>query len=172
VSRGSVSIGDLPPEAQDKVRRQLNGVALGPGSPLRGARAKPRELELIEQRAVIRWADDPEQRAKWPELAYLFHVPNGGHRSKAVAGKMKSTGVRRGVPDLWLPASRWLPTAEQFTPGCVVELKASGTGRLTGLQRDWLAYLQRDGWIIGEAYGAAEAIAMLTGYLCLPRSAV
>jgi hypothetical protein len=32
----------------------------------------------------------------------LFAIPNGGHRSKATAGILKSEGVRRGVADLFL----------------------------------------------------------------------
>lgn len=34
-----------------------------------------------------------------PADCVRYHVPNGGHRSKAVAGKMKASGVLPGVPD-------------------------------------------------------------------------
>lgn len=36
-----------------------------------------------------------------PADAIAWHTPNGGHRSKAVAGKMKAFGVLSGVPD-WI----------------------------------------------------------------------
>lgn len=36
-----------------------------------------------------------------PSDAIAWHTPNGGHRSKAVAGKMKAFGVLSGVPD-WI----------------------------------------------------------------------
>ena len=167
-NRGSVSIDDLPPEAQAKVRDQVNGVTLGANSPLRASRRKPRELELVEQRKVIQWADDFAQRAKWPELERLFHVPNGGHRSKAVAGKMKSAGVRRGVPDLWLPARRQALNGAILS-GCVIELKADKNGQLSGVQRDWLHFLNDEGWVVWDSYGAEHAIQNLTTYLSLPR---
>ena len=172
MSRSSLSIDDLPPHAQAKVREQVNGVQLGKNSPLRATRAKPRELEMIEQRKVINWADAPEQRAKWPELARLFHVPNGGHRSKAVAGKMKSIGVRPGVPDLWLPAARqFAPSALQAGRfvGIVIELKAGAGGQASGLQRGWLDYLRKDGWMVKVCLGADDAIWSLTNYLTQPR---
>lgn len=52
---------------------------------------------------------------KWFRYAYgkysrlLYAIPNGGQRNKAVAGKLKSEGVVRGVPDLFLsvPNSRY-----------------------------------------------------------------
>ena len=31
---------------------------------------------------------------------FFFAVPNGGHRRKATAGKLKAEGVKAGVPDL------------------------------------------------------------------------
>ncbi len=56
----------------------------------------------------------------------LAHVPNGGWRDRAVAGKMKKIGVLPGMPDL-LAAS---PRAGIF----FAELKRRG-GRLSGAQR-------------------------------------
>ncbi len=32
--------------------------------------------------------------------ALFFHIPNGGHRSKAQAGMFKAMGVKAGLPDL------------------------------------------------------------------------
>ena len=42
---------------------------------------------------------------KYPFLdKLLFAVPNGGHRSKAQAGKLKAEGVKSGVSDILLLA--------------------------------------------------------------------
>ena len=52
------------------------------------------------QVVLFQWA--ALAKGKYPELAWLYAVPNGGLRSKAVAGKLKAEGTRRGVPDyLW-----------------------------------------------------------------------
>ena len=48
--------------------------------------------EEHEQRALALWLD-------WHKILWC-HVPNGGERSKAVAGKLKAAGVKAGVPDV------------------------------------------------------------------------
>ena len=35
-----------------------------------------------------------------PQDAVWFAIPNGSHRHKAVAGKLKAEGVKAGIPDL------------------------------------------------------------------------
>ena len=76
--------------------------------------------------------------SEYPELRYLFHVPNGGHRNKATAGRLKAAGVKAGVPDLLLlvPRGRY--------HGMACELKMPG-GRLSPSQRTWLEALNRLG---------------------------
>ena len=34
--------------------------------------------EAQHQAAVMKWSRQPEIRSKWPELALLYHIPNGG----------------------------------------------------------------------------------------------
>jgi hypothetical protein len=43
---------------------------------------------------------------KYPELEYLYAVPNGMRTSMAVAVKAKREGLKAGVPDLFLPVAR------------------------------------------------------------------
>ena len=43
----------------------------------------------------MRFCVGPQRALKW-----IFAVPNGGHRAKSVAGKMKAEGAKAGVPDL------------------------------------------------------------------------
>ena len=38
-----------------------------------------------------------------PRLDTIFAVPNGGYRSKATAGRMKSEGLKAGVWDIFIP---------------------------------------------------------------------
>jgi hypothetical protein len=58
----------------------------------------PPESESDLQARCVAWFDK-----KYPGCTQLlFAIPNGGHRSKATAGILKSEGVRRGVADLFL----------------------------------------------------------------------
>lgn len=74
-----------------------------------------------------------------PIWALLFAIPNGGHRSKATAGKLKAEGVRAGVPDLFLPVAR------HGYHGLFIELKV-GRNQPTELQRVWLDRLIAQGY--------------------------
>lgn len=65
-------------------------------------------IEDNEQMILIRWAQFESDRH--PELSLLFHVPNGGKRSKVEAARFKAMGVQAGVPDLFLPVPRALIT--------------------------------------------------------------
>ena len=65
---------------------------------------------------------------KVPVRALWFHVPNGGHRNKRTAARLKSLGVRRGVPDLVFVG---FDGVARF-----MELKAA-KGSLKGEQKAW-----------------------------------
>lgn len=92
--------------------------------------------EHEHQVALFAWADQHTHR--WRELALLFAIPNGGKRGKAVAGKLKAEGVKRGVPDICLPVPR-----AQFH-ALFVELKRIG-GKPDERQLEWRAELRAQG---------------------------
>jgi hypothetical protein len=66
-----------------------------------------------------------------PDDAFWFHVPNGGKRGKAEAGRFKAMGVKAGVPDIVIIYGG----APYF-----IELKAD-KGRLSKAQRETLEAL-------------------------------
>ena len=68
------------------------------------ATSLPVPTESVEQQCLFRWA--AFQSGRFPELALLYHVPNGGSRKKAEAGRFRAEGVKAGVPDLCLPVAR------------------------------------------------------------------
>ena len=57
--------------------------------------------EDLEQATLIQWCN--LQSCKYEELKWIYAIPNGGYRNKAEAKKLKSTGTKRGCPDLCLP---------------------------------------------------------------------
>lgn len=60
----------------------------------------------------------------------IFAVPNGGHRGKVTAMRLKAEGVTRGVPDLYIPEWRlW------------IEMKRQKGGRLSKEQVEVMSYL-------------------------------
>ena len=70
------------------------------------AEIKPRvPTEDQEQIALFNWAAWMSN-TKWPELELMYHVPNGGYRNKAEAGRFRAQGVKSGVPDIVLPVAR------------------------------------------------------------------
>jgi hypothetical protein len=66
-----------------------------------------------------------------PDMVEVFHIPNGGRRSKAEAAIFKSLGVKSGVPDLCLLRGG----------GRVgfLEVKKDATGRPSENQRAFMA---------------------------------
>jgi hypothetical protein len=121
-------------------------------APFLGAHEEAEQRRLFDMVALYQ-----ERR---PELRLLFHVPNGGWRSKATAGRLKDAGVRPGVPDLCLPVPRG------FYHGLWLELKVRRRGaRLTPEQRRWLDDLRRQGYWAEVCYGADAALTALLQYL-------
>ena len=60
------------------------------------------------QTALFCWTHLPDTVAVFPELgtSLLFAVPNGGLRDKITAGKLKASGVKKGVPDIFLSIAK------------------------------------------------------------------
>jgi hypothetical protein len=92
--------------------------------------------EAALQRQVMVHVDAQSARG-----TFVFHVPNGGKRSKVQAAILKGLGVRAGVPDLiCIKAGRV----------CALELKAP-RGRLSAAQKGTIDEM--------KAAGAAVAVA-------------
>jgi len=96
----------------------------------------------------------------WPDLRWLFAVPNGGWRAKRTAAAMKAEGAKPGVPDYLLPVGR----GEHV--GLAIELKTA-TGRVRPEQREWLAMLEGQGWLAVVARGWEEAWDVVRDYMAL-----
>lgn len=120
--------------------------------------------EAQHQAAVIKWSQQPHIRARYPELALLFHIPNGGTRD-AVEGKhLKQQGVKKGVPDLCLPVPKGIYHA------LYIEMKTE-KGRTTSDQEWWGNSLLLQGNMWEVCHGWESAVRVLEWYLNLTEGA-
>ena len=104
--------------------------------------------EHEEQRQLVMWFRQTYSPVR------IFAIPNGGYRSKAAAAKLKVEGVSAGIPDLFIPAFRlW------------IEMKRVKGGRLSPDQKDWIEYLQSNGYICFVCNGADDAKLKIKQYL-------
>ena len=113
--------------------------------------------EAEEQATLFSWAT--MKSGKYPELKLLFHIPNGGQRSKSEAARFKAEGVKPGVPDIFLPVARghW--------NGLFIELKRQKGGKISPAQRKWQEELLRHGYISTIACGWKDAAKIIEDYL-------
>ena len=100
------------------------------------AREMPYISESARQRAIIHWL-------RLCVTPFAFHIPNGGLRSKASAGKLKADGVLAGVPDIGVP----LPHGKILW----VEVKAPG-GCLSPAQKAFRDHIMATGGMWALAY--------------------
>ena len=120
------------------------------------ARLIPTEAQ--SQAALIQWARLPSTLSRYPELALLHHIPNGGHRHPAVAAKLKAQGVLAGIPDLFLPVAR----LNQH--GLYIEMKRKGE-TLSKAQDEIARLLIQQGYGYYLAYTWEEAKEVIEAYL-------
>ncbi|SEJ57549.1 VRR-NUC domain-containing protein [Pseudomonas linyingensis] len=123
-------------------------------------RRAPVDYEGNEQAALFNW-----MRLRHP-LAWrlAYHVPNGGHRHKAVAAKLKAQGVKAGVPDITLA----LPRGGHH--GLYIEFKATPPhdAEVAVSQKEWIGALVEQGYKAVICRGMKEAMAVIDDYLAQP----
>ncbi|MGA9222390.1 MAG: VRR-NUC domain-containing protein [Pseudomonas graminis] len=130
----------------------------------KATRAKPVDREGLEQAALIK-----ELELSLPAVAALiYHVPNGGHRHKLVAIKLKGQGVKAGVPDLVLPMAR----GGYF--GLYLEFKATAPNdaAVSASQHAWIRRLNDQGYLAIVCRGHFDAMEQIRAYLRLAPTVV
>lgn len=123
--------------------------------------ARPAPSEHAEQVMLINWAK--ALSGPHPELALLHAIPNGGDRNTIVAGKLKAEGVKRGVPDLFLPVAR------HGFHGLYIEMKRQTGGVLSQHQVWWIKELRNQGYMVEVCKGFNHAADVIRDYLGLPK---
>ncbi len=103
---------------------------------------------------------------KWASLHpickdYLIHHVNEGKRSMIAGVRLKAIGMRAGVPDYQLPV------ANKQWHGLWIEMKLIDGQKKTKResQDNWIAKLLNVGQYATYAYGAEDAISIVTDYL-------
>lgn len=130
----------------------------------RTLRAKPVDREGQEQAALMR-----ELELRYPAVFELmYHVPNGGHRVKAVAGKLKAQGVKAGIPDLVLTMAR----GGFF--GLYIEFKATppNDAPISFSQHTRIRKLNEQGYLAVVCRGHFDTIEQIRAYLRLAPTVV
>lgn len=112
--------------------------------------------EHAEQVALLEWSQLAANTC--PELALLFAVPNGARTSMSQALKLKAEGLKRGVPDLFLPVAR------NSWHGLFIELKY-GQGKPSVEQCWWADRLSEQGYLAVVCWGWIEAREAIVEYL-------
>lgn len=112
--------------------------------------------EGAEQEAFFSWVRLHE--GMYPCLRLMHHIPNGGMRNEHEAAKLKRQGVKKGVPDIFLPY------ASGGYHGLYIELKAKG-GALSREQKEFLQGALRVGYFAVACFGADSAIRVAEEYI-------
>lgn len=131
---------------------------------LKSKRAKAVDREGLEQAALLK-----EVVLRYPAAAKLiYHVPNGGHRHKLVAIKLKEQGVKPGVPDLVLPMAR----GGYF--GLYIEFKAMPPfdAAVSASQDAYIQALTEQGYLAIVCRGHIDALEAIRAYLLQPPTRV
>jgi len=114
-------------------------------------------LESEEQESLFQWAAIAARR--YPELALLHAIPNGGYRHKTTAAAMKAQGLLPGVPDICLPVARG------GHHGLYIELKRREGGRLSQAQESMIDALREQGYRVLICRGWIDAKSCILNYL-------
>jgi hypothetical protein len=130
--------------------------------------AKSKYVKTYTGRKVLRCSEESEQAAliSWarfnavlyPDLAFLYHVPNGGARDKREGANLKRSGVLAGIPDLVLPVAR------HGYHHMYIEMKVE-PNKPTKSQMEVMRRLKKNGSFVITCYGAEEARKVLNWYL-------
>ena len=129
------------------------------------------DSESSHQKALFAWA--ALSVGKYPALAFMFAIPNGGLRDIRTASTLKAEGVRSGVPDIFLP--KWSvikisPAHVRQMHGCFIEMKLEKyrnrkNGGCSEEQIEFIEWAVTAGYYCKVCYSWIEARDTLINYL-------
>lgn len=111
-------------------------------------------------------------------LKWLHAVHNQGHGDAIRGGRAKAEGVKKGIPDIFLPYPVWGPNLELQSieikySGLYIEMKKPSSrpvketskGGLSDEQIEFREYARNNGYRWEVAYGWREAAKIIQDYL-------
>lgn len=125
------------------------------------------ETEHSQQAAIFCWA--ALNIKQYPQLKWLFAVPNGFFSSPGQKAKMKAEGLKDGVPDVVLPWPNFT-YGDRGASGLYIEMKRekyrnAKDGGCSLEQLEWLDYLNEAGYKAVVCYNWEEARDVIKEYL-------
>ena len=134
---------------------------------------KPYGVKPVRKKSIDREGQEQAALLSEIELRYpqvfelIYHVPNGGHRHKLVAMKLKQQGVKAGIPDLVLPMAR----GGFF--GLYIEFKATvDPAAVSASQAACIRRLNDQGYLAVVCRGHFDAMEQIRAYLRLAPTVV
>lgn len=114
----------------------------------------------------LKITEDDEQAALFQYASYqkeiewtlLFAIPNGGYRKIKTGIQLKRTGLKPGIPDIFLPVGRGI------YHGLFIEMK-SERGTVRREQREWHDALREQGYMVKVCRGCDQAVKVIQEYL-------
>lgn len=143
-----------------------------PDPPKKEKRVTPealaRDSEHSHQVALFAWA--ALSVGKYPALAYMFAIPNGGLRDMRTAVSLKAEGVKSGVCDVFLPMWGYTLKQDNRYFGCFIEMKQEKyrnrkNGGCSDEQIDFIDWIIGNGYYCKVCYSWTEARDTLIAYL-------
>ena len=96
---------------------------------------------------------------KYPELRFLIGSMNRVRLTICQAVKAKNAGMKKGMPDIFLPVEKGRYC------GLWIELKRKKGSKILPEQIEWKDFLLKQGYLHCFCYGADEALTAIISYL-------
>lgn len=129
-----------------------DGIVAVDGWPVRSGSVPVPTATFTEHELQAAVIAECERRAlRNPLWGRILHIPNGEHRTKATAGRLKAMGVRAGLCDLAIFVAR------HGYHAAFCELKV-GSNKPTATQRDWMRFLQEQGYAVKVFWDEPEPV--------------
>ena len=125
-------------------------------------RTKSRDLEHKEQCAFFDWCRLNEN--KYPQLKWIFAIPNQGRRNPTIGARFKREGMKAGVSDVFVPVPFMYDYGDSMSGGLFIEFKY-GKNKLTDAQKDFQEEMQAREYDVAVVYSSEEAIELVKNYL-------
>lgn len=120
------------------------------------ARVAPKEAQ--EQTWLFQWAT-AMAALRFPELALMHHIANGGSRNAVEARHLKEQGVKAGIPDIFLPV------AKNGWHGLYIELKRKVGGVVSPEQKTMIDKLRMQKYRVEVCKGWNAAADVIEAYM-------